>query len=278
VLSQFTGALMRAFMVMVLIATPSVLLPGVGADGKQMVALVALFVGVLTFVEYNATYPGLIEFRDAPPYNRTRFLMLLCMVFFLSIMSRGAAEPSTLARLFEALGLLIGQSLDFPYSPVRLVTLTLAENATPAHVYAVRASAGVAYLISIFALAIFALILRIDNWPTKNGAFNVWTNLPTFDPTAGGDVVTRLERDARFNLALGFLLPFLIPAAVKFGGMGLGALDLHYAPTRVWVIAIWAFLPASLFMRGIAMTRIAGMIREKRERNAEAAIPGYIPA
>lgn len=278
VLSQFTGALMRAFMIMVLIATPSVLLPGVTADGKQMVALVALFVGVLTFVEYNATYPGLIEFRDAPPYNRTRFLMLLSIVFFLSIMARSSASPTTLASLFEALGLLIGQSLDFPYSPVRLVTLMLADTSSHAHILEVRAAAGVAYLITWMSLAVFVLMLRIHNWPSRNGAFNVWTNLPTFDPTAGGDVVARLERDAWFNLAIGFLLPFLIPLIVKLGGMGLGALDLHYAPTRVWVIAIWAFLPASLLMRGIAMFRIAGMIRDKRERSAEAAVPGYIPA
>jgi hypothetical protein len=144
-------------------------------------------------------------------------------------------------------------------------------------VIAVRSAAGVAYFISLITLAIFALLLRIDNWPTKNGAFNVWTNLPTFDPTVGGDVVARLERDARFNLALGFLLPFLIPAVVKLGGMGMGSLDLYYAPTRVWVMALWAFLPASLFMRGIAMTRIARIIREKRERNA-AAIPCDIAA
>lgn len=269
---------MRAFMIMVLIATPSVLLPGVTADGKQMVALVALFVGVLTFVEYNATYPGLIEFRDAPPYNRTRFLMLLSIVFFLSIMARSSASPTTLASLFEALGLLIGQSLDFPYSPVRLVTLMLADNSSHAHILEVRAAAGVAYLITWMSLAVFVLMLRIHNWPSRNGAFNVWTNLPTFDPTVGGDVVARLERDAWFNLALGFLLPFLIPLVVKLGGMGFGALDLHYAPTRVWVIATWAFLPASLLMRGIAMFRIAGMIRDKRARSAVAAIPGYIPA
>jgi hypothetical protein len=193
-------------------------------------------------------------------------------------MARGHADPSTLARLFEALGILIGQALDFPYSPIRLVTLTLAENSPPAHVLAVRSAAGVAYLTSVIALAIFALTLRIYDWPSKNGAFNVWTNLPTFDPTVGGDVVARLERDARFNLALGFLLPFLIPAIVKMGGMGLGAIDLRYPPTLVWLMAIWAFLPASLFMRGIAMTRIAGMIRNKRVRNSEQAIPGYIPA
>jgi hypothetical protein len=278
VLSQFAGALTRAFLIMVLIATPSVLLPGTTADGKQMVALVALFGGVLTFIEYNATYPGLIEFRDAPPYNRTRFLMLLCIVFFLSLMARSHATPSTLASLFEALGILIGQSLDFPYSPVRLVTLTLAEGSSPAQMLAIRSAAAIAYLTSILALAFFALTLRLYDWPSKNGAFNVWTNLPTFDPTLGGDIVTRLERDARFNLVLGFLLPFMIPGVVKFGGMGLGAIDLSYPQTMVWVVALWAFLPASLFMRGIAMTRIAGMVRNKRDRNAEQSVPGYYPA
>ena len=33
-----------------------------------------------------------------------------------------------------------------------------------------------------------------------------------------------------------------------------------------------------IWMRGIAMFRIAGMIRDKRARSAVAAIPGYIPA
>ena len=44
-------------LVMVLFATPSVLLVDVTLDTRQMVALVALFAGVLTFIEYNATYP-----------------------------------------------------------------------------------------------------------------------------------------------------------------------------------------------------------------------------
>jgi hypothetical protein len=220
VLSQFTGALMRAFLVMVLVATPSILLPGGTADGKQIVALVVLFLGVLTFVEYHPTYSGLIEFRDAPPYNRTRFLMLLCMLVVLSVMVGSGNTPSTLAQLFAALGLLIGQSLDFPYSPVRLVTLTLTAGSPPDRVWAVRSAAGVASLI---AVVVFALMLRRDTWPTAKGAF-----------------------------------------------------DLHHAPTLVWVIALWAFLPACLLRRGIAMLRIASMIRSTR--TVRAASPGYVPA
>ncbi len=64
-----------------------------------MVALVALFAGVLTFVEYNSAYPGLVEFRDAPPFNRVRFLMLFSTVFLLTVIARGEEQPTTLTDL-----------------------------------------------------------------------------------------------------------------------------------------------------------------------------------
>lgn len=269
VVSQVSGAIVRAILVMVLVATPSALLPGIGSDGQQMVALVALFAGLLTFVEYNATYPGLVEFRDAPPYNRTRYLMLFFILFFLSVAARNDHVPTTLGTLVEALSYLCGIALDFPYSPVRLVTLMLADS--PATAQAVRSAAGTSYMIALLSLGVFVLVLRFQDWPARSGAFNVWVNLPTFDPTVGGDVVTRLERDARVNLALGFVLPFVIPAVVKLGGKGLVVFDLAAPQTMVWMIAAWAFLPASLFMRGIAMARIAGMIRQKRAQEGEGA-------
>ncbi|MDT8858055.1 hypothetical protein RNZ50_24090 [Paracoccaceae bacterium Fryx2] len=263
---------------MAMIATPSVLLPDVGSDGKQMVALVALFGGALTFVEYNATYPGLIEFRDAPPFNRVRFLILFFTVFSLAVIARGASEPTTLTVLVEAVGYLIGQSLDFPYSPVRLATLMLDDGASAAQVAAVRTAAGMAYLISLIGLSVFVVIMKLQGWPTRSGAFNVWVNLPTFEPTTGGDVVSRLERDARINVALGFLLPFLIPAVVKAGSSGFEPLLLTSPQTLIWTLAAWAFLPASLFMRGIAMGRIAAMIREKRRLSGAAEAQGYLHA
>ncbi|MES2665161.1 MAG: hypothetical protein V4712_03625 [Pseudomonadota bacterium] len=263
---------------MVLIATPSVLLPQIGTDTKQMVALVALFGGALTFVEYNATYPGLIEFRDAPPFNRIRFLMLFAMVFFLSVISAGRVEPTSLTRLFEAIGIVLGEALDFPYSPVRLATLMMADGALPDQVIAVRTAAGSSYLISLISLAFFVVILKLVGWPSRNTAFNVWVNLPTFDPTTGGDVVERLERDARVNLALGFLLPFLVPTVVKVASAGFEPLTLTSPQTLIWTMAAWAFLPASLFMRGIAMARIAEMIRQKRLLNGGQPARGFMPA
>ena len=277
VLSQIMGALVRAVLVMVLVATPSVLLPGTGSDGKQMVALIALFAGILTFVEYCSTYPGLIEFRDAPPYNRTRYLMLFLMVFFLAVAARNDIAPSTTGALVAALAQVMGAALDFPYSPVRLVTLMLTEGRAPGIVQDVRAAAGAAYMIALLVLCVFVLILRLRSWPGSDRAFNVWINLPTFDPTAGGDVVARLERDARANLAMGFLLPFVIPAVMQMGGMGLGTFDLAAPQTLIWTISAWAFLPASLFMRGIAMGRIAARIRDRRKQASAAVAGGLAP-
>lgn len=277
VVSRFSGALLRAFLVMVLVATPSVLLPGTATDDKQMVALVALFAGALTFVEYNARYPGLIEFRDAPPFNRIRFVMLFCTVFLLTVIAKSAYEPSALTLLVRAVGVLIGDAMDFPYSPVRLATLMMADGALPRQVSAVRTAAGMSYLVSLIGLCLFVILMKVQDWPVRSGAFNVWVNLPTFDPTTGGDVVSRLERDARLNIAFGFLLPFLIPAVVQMGSSGFAPLTMTSPQTLIWIMTAWAFLPASLFMRGIAMGRIADMIREKRRISGPAENSGYIP-
>lgn len=264
VVSQLTGALVRAVLVMVLVATPSLLLVDISSDTKQMVALVALFLGVLTFVEYNSTYPSLVEFRDAPPFNRIRFLMLFGTVFCLSVIERGKLLPSSLTEFMDAVGTLIGVSMDFPYSPVRLATLMIGDGASPDQVAAVRTAAGMAYLISLISLSIFVVALKSGNWPTRGRAFNVWVNLPTFDPTTGGDVVLRLQRDARVNIALGFLLPFLTPAVVMIASNGFEPLTMTSPQTLIWTITAWAFLPASLFMRGIAMARVAEMILASR--------------
>ncbi len=278
VISRIGGSLMRAFFVVLLVATPSVLLPGIGSDGKQMVALVALFAGMLTFAEYNATYPGLIEFRDAPPFNRVRFLILFFTVVTLTVIAKHGIDPTSVNTIVHAIGALISNAMDFPYSPVRLATLMLADDATDAQIEAVRTAAGMAYLISLIGLCIFVVLLKLNRWPTQNGSFNVWINLPTFDPTAGGDVIARIERDARVNIALGFLLPFLTPAVVKLGSVGFEPLLLTSPQTLIWTMTAWAFLPASLFMRGIAMGKIADLIREKRRINGPQESNGLIPA
>ncbi len=278
VISRLAGAILRAILVVLLIATPSVLLVNTSIDTTQIVVLVGLLAAAFTIVEYNSAYPSLVEFRDAPPFNRVRFFALYATVFALTVIARGEANPTTITLFFEAIGSRIGELIDFPYSPVRLVVLMMPEDADAALIDSVRTAAGLSYLVSILSLAIFVLILRGTGWPRQLGGFNVWTNLPTFDPTAGGDVVDRLNRDGQINLILGFLLPFIIPAFVKLASDMFNPISLANDHTLIWTMTAWAFLPASLLMRGIAMMRVAQMIADQRARayaiaKAEGALP-----
>ncbi len=270
-ISRLAGALVRAVLVILLIATPSLLLPGVTSDVTQIVALVSIFAAALTIFEYASTYPGLVEFRDAPPFNRLRFASLFLTVFLISLVVRGEADTSTLTQMAARVGTGIGEVIDFPYSPVRQIVLLTSGNTSFEHIERVRTAAGISYVVSMFSVLVFYYFIRVRDWPTRSGPFNVWINLPTFDPTTGGDVVTRLERDARVNVGLGFLLPFLLPAVLKATESIFGSVSLDNPQTMIWILASWAFLPASLFMRGLAMGRIAELVERKRRSHARAA-------
>ena len=278
-MTRLSGAILRAILVVLLIATPSILLDGTSNDTTQIVALLAVIAAVFTLVEYYSGSPSLVEFRDAPPFNRVRFLALFATVFILTVILRGESDPTTMTRFFKAIGSEIGDAIDFPYSPVRLVVLMMPDSAAEGLVSQVRTAAGISYLVSILSLAVFVLTLRLRGWPMGKKGFNVWVNLPTFDPTAGGDVVERLNRDAQFNLILGFLLPFIIPAFVKLASDLFDPISLTNPHTLIWTMTAWAFLPASLLMRGTALTRVAQMIRTQRERAyAAAASDGFARA
>ena len=257
---------MRGLLVALLIAIPALLLPEVATDHSQIVVLVALLAAFLTFVEYNSNAPSIVEFRDAAPFNRLRYVTMFLTVFSLSAIAAGKTEPSGFADGLASIGTIIGNAIDFPFSPVRLVVLMLPHDVGIETVHDVRTAAGLAYMISLVALVVFVLLVRIGGWPVRHGAFNVWVNLPLFDPTAGGDVLHRLRRDARFNIALGFLLPFIIPAVVKATSDLLDPITLENPQTLIWTITAWAFLPASMIMRGVAMNRVASLIQEKRRR------------
>lgn len=281
VISQLTGASIRALLVAVMVMMPSLLLPGYSPQVTDTIVLIALFSAVFVIVEYGSTYPGLVEFRDAPPFNRVRFGILAVTLFLVAVAFRGIEAPSTLARLIQAIGLLLGEALDFPLSPVRLLMWIMPEGTTLVEAHMVKIASGIAYLVALVGLTIFAIMIRLNNWPSPSGSFNVWINLPTFDPTAGADVVKRLNRDGAVNILLGLVLPYLVPPlAMQIAGTyGVSMLDSHLL--MVWTMSLWAFMPASLFLRGIAMRRLALMISEKRRRHASAPgaeDPAFLPA
>lgn len=260
-----------------MLATPALLLSDGMAGNSQMVLLIAILGGFLTFAEYYAKSPSIVEFRDASPLNRLRFITLFITVLVLTMITKGKTDTTSITNVLASIGQIVGNAIDFPYSPVRLVVLMLPQNAEADTVNTVRMAAGLSYLISLVAMAAFLFLVRVMNWPARRGAFNVWVNLPLFDPTVGGDVLQRLRRDARINIAFGFLLPFFIPAVVKLAADLIDPITLTNPHTLIWTMSAWAFLPASMIMRGIAVGKIADMIEEKRRRTyANAAEDGVM--
>lgn len=273
---RITGALVRAALVAAIIVAPSVMLSTGVTGTHEFIVFIALAAAVFIFAEYNTVFPSILEFRDAPPLNRLRFLAFAGTVLSLTLVAKHQVAPTDLTLLASQVGMSIGHSLDFPYSPVRLLVLMLPPDAPATLTEHLRMAAGMAYLICLTAIIIFILVIRIMRWPTRNGAFNVWTNLPLFDPTTGGDVVERLYSDARVNVIMGALLPFVIPAIIKITSEVIDPISLSNPSMLIWTVCAWAFLPASIIMRGIALARVAALIQDKRRRayavdNAETA-------
>lgn len=269
---RLAGAGVRAIWVSLLVAIPYLLLPSGLGDATALVVLLAFLAGLMTFLEYATHYPSVLEFRDAPPLNRMRFAAAFLVVLVLSLILRADHSPTQLGLLLQALGQMLGNWLDFPYSPVRLAILALPADAPQSLIDAVRMATALAYALAGSVLVLFLLVLHFSAWPVRGGAFNVWVNLPMFDPTKG-DVLLRLQRDARINVMLGFILPFLLPAVLK--GLA-GWVDLKVLTNPhvlIWCMMIWACLPANMILRGIAIGRVADMIDEKRRRTyAEAKL------
>jgi len=278
VASRLFGAFFRAILVALLLATPSILLPGVGQDTRDIAMVFALVGAALTLFEYGSSHPGLVEFRFAPPFNRIRFISLFITIILLAMIFRGDVGGGDVTRVINRIGLLIGKAMDFPFSPVRILTALLTNDGTTPNTEMVRSAAGLSYTVSLLSLAIFAIFMRVLHWPLGHGSFNIWVNLPTFDPASGFDVEERLTRDARVNVIFGFTLPFLLPLAAQVSSAYYDFSALNNSQTLIWTVAVWSFLPASLFMRGIAMAKIARLIRRKRNRLHGPNTSDFAPA
>ena len=268
---SLTGALLRAVAVAVLVALPTVLLPAGPGRADQVVVLVALLAALMTFMEYNSTYPSIVEFRHAPPYNRLRFGMFALAVLALALILRHPFVPSLAGAMLRGIAQVLGQLADFPGSPVRQALALAPDGASPAKSAGLRDMAALAYALSWLMVVCFIALIRLRNWPAQNGAFNVWVNLPMLSLTANGDIVPRMQIHAVLNLLLGIGLPFFLPGLLAAASVLTGPITLESPQMMIWVLSLWAFLPAGLVMRGIAINRIAVMILHKRHRGSTAA-------
>ncbi len=271
-ISQLLGAMARAATVFFIVAIPSTLIAGASENNAQAAILLAFAIAVVVGFEYGARYPAIIGFRDAPPFNRLRAIAALATLFCLSVVAK-ADFDTTFTWVLNALGVLIGRALDFPLSPVWVFFNTIPSDTPEIIVVQARIMAGLAIFIAFATLCVFAILIRLHQWPNHGRAFNVWINLPTFDPTTGADVVKRLIHAARVNVILGLVLLFLLPVGHTIVATHLGWAVFASLETMVWGIWVWMFLPLSFLMRGLAMARIADLIRARRTRLAIQAHP-----
>lgn len=278
-ISKLPGAILRASLVVILITLPSLVVPQYGSDGLIVMLLVAFSAAVFVLVEYAALSPSFVEFRSAPPLNRLRFAAFFLCVYVLSLIGLSGISTNAMARLVGLVAGHMGEFTDMPFSPVRNFLMVLPDDMPRQQSQLLRDFAGMAYLMSLLMVGIFLVLLQMRRWPKRRESFNVWINLPRFDPTASGDVVARLNRDSTVNVILGFLLPFLAPVVLKFMSLLTGPIVLDELHTMIWVVAIWAFGPASILMRGIALNRVAALIHKERKRAYKQAVSdGMLPA
>jgi hypothetical protein len=268
--SRALGAALRASLVALIVALPQLLL-GQGSGGAaQVVVLVALLAWLYTFSEYAAEAPSVLEFRDARPYNRLRLGTLLVAVVIACAMLRPDWSHAPAAQPVRWLGETWAWLLELPWSPVHHLLSTLPPGTDPQIVQNLFAAAAAAYGLSLLMVLAFALVIRFHRWP-GHSSFNVWVNLPQFDPTAGGDVVQRLHQNALVNVSLGFLLPLIVPIVADVLRVAFDGPYLRDQAALVWVVVAWAFIPASLAMRGLALHRLAQMIAAHRARLQRAS-------
>lgn len=269
-LSRLAGAVLRGFLIAWLIALPTLVLPGTPGDTALIALFLASCAGALTVSEYLSGSPSLVEFRDAPPFNRIRFFAAAATVLLLTLLVREQIIPSPLGGAVESVAQSVANLLDQPFSPVRLMGLMLPPDMPSSMTALVITASAVAYLIGWLSVAFFALSLRTMGWPTRRRDFNLWINLPTFEASSRGDLIQRLERTGHINLVLGFLLPFLFPAAVEYSGGLIDVTRLVSAHSQIWMVSAWGVIPAGLMMRGIALLRVAQMVEEQRRERAQS--------
>ncbi len=263
-LARLPGALARALLVIVVISAPAFLLPNVSQAALEISLIIGLIAAAFTVFEYASSHPGLIDFRFAPPYNRIRYFTFASLVFLLIFFCRAMTDEDRFSSDVIGLADRAAAFLNVPLSPVNIAVDMLGTEGDESFRLLIERAAALSYTIAFASLAFFALVLWLFKWPVSRQNFNLWVNLPTFEPSSGRDVERRLRRDGVINVLLGIGLPYLLPALVsRSGGWFDPSVLANYQPL-IWGCVLWAFLPASLMIRGAALLKVAYLVKKSR--------------
>jgi len=264
VLSRLIGALVRAFLVVIVIAAPAFLLPDVSVASQEISLIVGGIAAAFTLFEYASTHPGLIDFRFAPPYNRVRFAAFGAQVLGLVFLCRATSGADSFSGDVLELADNAILMLSFPLSPVSVATDMIATEESSTFILLIQRAAAVSFLITFVSLAFFAVLLWLFRWPVGRRDFNLWVNLPTFEPGYGRDVERRLRRDGMINIFFGLGFLYLLPVIIsRASGWFDPSVLTNYQPL-VWGATFWAFVSGSLVIRGAAILKVAWLVGRTR--------------
>ncbi|MEM8869727.1 MAG: hypothetical protein AAF848_06630 [Pseudomonadota bacterium] len=263
-IARLIGALVRATALVLIIASPAFLLPNVSTASQEITLIVAGIAAAFTVFEYASTHPGLIDFRFAPPYNRVRYTIFGVQVLSLVFLCRAEVGVDGFAASYLALADQAVALTHLPFSPVALVSGWVGGQGDTTYQVLITRAAALSFLVTFLALAGFALFLWIIPWPIGRRDFNLWINLPTFEPGYGRKVERRLYRDGIVNIIFGVVLIYLLPLIA-------GPLSGWFNPNTlgdyqglVWGTTLWAFISGSLVIRGAAILKVSWLVRRTR--------------
>ena len=261
------GAIFRAIWVVAIVTIPSLLLASASQGSLEFSLIIGGIVGIFTVFEYGSESPGFVDFRFAPPYNRFRAFTLAIQITAITLVCRAVELDIQNAPILEW-AQQAAVALDFPGSPVAQTVDLLIEDATFSDTSAILLvlTASVSFAVGFSLTFLFSSFLWIFNWPVDRANFNLWINLPMFQPSESMAVPNRLRRDAIINIVLAVVLIYALPYALKYGSDLLTADILNSNQAMVWVTTLWVFVPSTLLARSAAMWKIARIIRRAQFR------------
>jgi len=261
VLNRLIGAVLRAVVMIIIIALPSFILPDSTLNARELSMIAGGVVGAFTIFEYAAKSPGFVDFRFAPPYNRMRVAIIASELLVIAFYYRDLPLGGSIIDFGEQVSALA----TLPGSPVRMTLDMFANTLTPGQLSRLGTAMSLAMVLALGLATLFAILLWVSRWPVDRAGFNLWVNMPNFEPSEVGRTERRLYRDGMLNILFAPLILYSAPYVLPLASNTLGSSLLREPQSVVWLATLWAFVPASLIIRGAAILKIRWILREAKK-------------
>ncbi|MEM6439213.1 MAG: hypothetical protein AAF763_05890 [Pseudomonadota bacterium] len=258
-LARTPGALLRAALVLAVTLAPLAAAASPGDAARDATLVAALSAALLVLFEYGSTTPALVDFRDAKPVNRLRFAMA-AGTLLLTLAYVEAAPGGALDQAGRALGAALGGWA----SPVGMIADALSRPSALGPDAATRGAAAVALAGAAALSAAASAAIWFGSWPGAAGAFNRFTNLPTFDAAEAADAPQRLRRLGLQAIVMGFALPVALLAPIAAAMILLVDAEVMSQPLPLaWTLTIWAAASGAQAIRGVALLKLSRVLAEE---------------